>query len=235
MPRRARFVLPGIPHHVTQRGNHRAAVFFCPQDYLGYLQLLRQHAVCHAVEIVAYCLMPNHIHLVAVPADLGGLHRLLRAVHGQYAQRINRAKNRTGHLWQARYFSSPLDAAYFLNAVRYVELNPVRARLASIAGRYLWSSAGAHCGLRSDLIVDAIPRSTLLSGIANWSRWLAAGIDDEAIDTLRRNGSQNLPCGSTEFVRRLEQVAGRDLEFKPRGRSPEPKKGTDTSKSDCPL
>jgi putative transposase len=224
MPRHARFVLPGVPHHVTQRGNHRETVFFCQQDYLGYLQLLRQYALRHAVEIVSYCLMPNHIHLVAVPADVAGLHRLLRAVHGQYAQRINRANNQTGHLWQARYFSSPLDAAYFLNAVRYVELNPVRARLASLAEQYRWSSAGAHCGIRSDLIVDAIPRSTLLSEIANWSRWLAAGVDDGAIDTLRRNGSQNLPCGSTDFVRRLERAAGRDLEFKPRGRSPEAKK-----------
>lgn len=218
MPRQARFVVPGAPHHVTQRGNHRARVFFSPHDQAAYLHLLRDRAARHAIEIVAYCLMPNHVHLVVVPESADALHRAMGVVHSQYARRINRMKDRTGHCWQSRFFSSPLSERYFLNAVRYVEQNPVRARMVARAEDYQGSSAAAHCGLQGDPLVEVKPRSPLLAAIVSWSRWLAEGIADDELETLRKNGSQNLPCGDDEFVSRLEASAGRSLRFRPPGR-----------------
>jgi putative transposase len=126
-------------------------------------------------------------------------------------------KEQKGHLWQGRYFSSPLDSTYFLNAIRYVELNPVRARMVERAEDYEWSSAAAHCGRRNDLVVDSDPKSSLLKGIGNWSRWLEEGITEETLATIRRHGCQNLPCGDSEFLARLEDVTGRCLEFRTHG------------------
>jgi putative transposase len=214
MPRHARFVIPGVPHHITQRGNHRGPIFFSSGDQEAYLLLLRHHATQRGIAILAYCLMPNHVHLVATPSAPDSLFCMLRDVHGQFAMRVNRMRELSGHLWQGRYFSSPLDANYLVNAVRYVELNPVRAGLVATAELYMWSSAATHCGLKSDPVLAAVRTVGVLAGIANWSRWLAEGVSDGAIDVLRRHGTQNLPCGSTEFLMQLEQVAGRRLDYR---------------------
>ena len=218
MPRRARVIFPNVPHHVVQRGNHRQAVFFERADCLAYLHLLRECTEHHAIEIAAYCLMSNHVHLIAVPATKDGLHRALKVVHGRYAQRINRMHRRTGHLWQDRFFSSPLDSDHFLNAVRYVELNPVRARIVLRAEDFDWSSAAAHCRMAGNRLVDARPRSALFHGIDNWSGWLAHGLPRGYLERFRRQASQNLPCGSEEFVTQLEQSAGRPLRYRQPGR-----------------
>ena len=167
--------------------------------------------------------MPNHVHLILVPVHADHLHSAMRAVHGQFAQRINRMHKQTGHLWQGRYFSSPLDSNYFINSVRYVELNPVRAGMVPKAEDYEWSSAAAHCGLRTDPIVAAQPQSSLLRGITNWSSWLNKGVPEDVLETVRKNASQNLPCGSDEFVTDLEKTAGRSLRFRSIGREPERK------------
>lgn len=220
MPRHARAVFSGVPHHVTQRGNQRRNAFFEDSDGFAYLCLLKEHAKRQSIEVVAYCLMPNHVHLVLVPSTADGMHRALKAIHGRYAQRVNRMRQLVGHLWQNRYFSSPLDSSHFMNAVRYVELNPVRAGLARKAEDYRWSSAAAHCGLLRDPVIERRPQSTLFTSIDDWSKWLARGVPDECVRLLRQNGCQNLPCGSTEFVAGLERLAGRPLTFKPQGRPP---------------
>jgi len=220
VPRHARIVFPGVPHHITQRGNHRERVFFNRGDHSAYLRLLGENAKRFAIDVVAYCLMPNHVHLVVIPSSPEGLHRTLKAVHGHYAQRINRMRTLKGHLWQGRYFSSPLDAAYFLNAIRYVELNPVRARMVAKAEDYAWSSAAAHCGLCKDRVVDTVPRSILLAGIASWANWLAEEVAESNFETLRHHAGQNLPCGSSDFVAQLERSAGRKLQYRPQGRQP---------------
>ncbi len=223
MPRRSRFVLSGVPHHVTQRGNHRANVFFSSGDHVAYLELLRKHVERLCIEVVAYCLMPNHVHLVLVPEQTDDLHCALKAVHGQYAQRINRMKDQSGHFWQGRYFSSPLDSDYLINAVRYVELNPVRAGIVARAEEFPWSSASAHCGLAGDRLVPFRPRSAQLTGIADWSNWLRKGVSDQLVETIRKNGSQNLPCGSDAFIETLEKAARRTLRYRRAGRECEQK------------
>ncbi len=218
MPRHLRSVFPNLPHHVTQRGNHRDAVFFGAGDHETYLLLLRDYATRYGVEVVAYCLMTNHVHLVVVPPSAEALFRTLKAVHGLYAQRINRMRELKGHLWQGRYFSSALDTDYYRNAVRYVELNPLRAGLVERAEDYRWSSAATHCGIRNDPLVKGRPNSIAFTNISNWSRWLAEDLTPEVSEMLRRSITKNLPCGSDSFVTDLEKCAGRQLRHKPAGR-----------------
>jgi putative transposase len=151
--------------------------------------------------------------------------RSLQAVHSQYAQRVNRMRGTSGHLWQGRYWSAALDANYFLNAVRYVERNPVAADLAARAEDYQWSSAAAHCGLRIDRLLEPASCSNALCSISNWSGWLAQEVPEECRKLLQRNARLGLPCGSDEFINDLGRIAGRDLHFRPRGG--QPKKTTD--------
>ena len=148
------------------------------------------------------------------------MHRTMRAVHSQYAQRINRMRELKGHLWQGRYFSSALDSNYLLNAVRYVELNPVRAGLVKRAEDYTWSSAPAHCKLRNDVLLSANPLPGALQAITNWPQWLSEGISPEAREVLREHGPRNLPCGSEDFIAALEETSGLELRLRRRGGQP---------------
>ena len=219
MHRLSRTVFAGIPHHITQRGNRREDIFFVDEDREAYLAWLQEYCEKFEVEILAYCLMTNHVHLVAVPATDDGLQRVLKPLHMRYAQRINRTKGWKGHLWQGRFFSSPLDEAYLWAAVRYVERNPVRAGMVPRAEDYRWSSAAAHCGNRVDGLLS------LESGwgrpfaeMENWSAWLSDGGATEEVQMLRRNVEMGLPCGSEGFVKKLGELAGRLLEYRPQGR-----------------
>jgi len=219
MPRHARFVHPGVPHHVTQRGNRRGQVFFTEADYRTYLRWLCGYAGVHGVEVLAYCLMSNHVHLVVVPANKDSLQLTLRHLHMRYAQCLNRRKDWMGHVWQGRYFASVLDEPHFWAAVRYVERNPVRAGMVGRAEDYRWSSARAHCGLCPDSVLSTGNRwQRLFAGIGDWSAWLAAGDDPQRLDELRVHTSKGLPCGSPEFIESLEAGAGRTLRPRPRGR-----------------
>lgn len=219
MPRLSRTVFAGIPHHITQRGNRREDIFFTDEDRETYLSWLREYSDKFEVEILAYCLMTNHVHLIAVPASDEGLHRVLKPLHMRYAQRINRAQGWKGHLWQGRFFSSPLDEAYLWAAVRYVERNPVRAGMARRAENYRWSSAAAHCGKRPDELhnPDSVWSKRFLE-MEDWSAWLAEGDEAEEIQMLRRNIEKGLPCGAEGFIRRLGKQAGRLLEYRSQGR-----------------
>ena len=219
MPRLARTVCARVPHHITQRGNRREKVFFTDADRAAYLGWLKEYAEKHTLEILAYCLMPNHIHLIVVPATEEGLHQALKPLHMRYAQRINRARGWKGHLWQGRFFSAALDEAYLWAAIRYVERNPGRARMVRKAENYPWSSAGAHCGLRQDAVLTqkAYWRKQF-EAIGDWSAWLAQGDEPEKLERLRRNAEKGLPCGSDRFIRKLEKLTGRVLQYRPRGR-----------------
>jgi len=225
MPRLARTVCAQVPHHITQRGNRREDVFFTDEDRLAYLDWLKKYAEKYKVDILAYCLMTNHIHIVAVPSTEEGLQEVLKPLHMRYAQRLNRAQGWKGHVWQGRYFSSALDDDYLWAAVRYVERNPVRARMVRKAENYRWSSAGGHCGSRQDpLLTTKLYWRRQFEGIGDWAAWLAEGDEPEKLDILRRNVEKGLPCGSEKFVRRLEKMTGKVLQYRPRGR-PKKEKG----------
>ncbi|MHB1301618.1 MAG: transposase [Burkholderiales bacterium] len=219
MPRLPRTVFAGIPHHITQRGNRRDDVFFTDEDREAYLLWLKEYSDRSKVEVLAYCLMTNHVHLIAVPETVDGLQRMLKPLNMRYAQRINRAQNWKGHVWQGRFFSSPLDEDYLWATIRYVERNPVRAGIVERAENYRWSSAAAHCGNRSDAVLDLKSGwSKQFASVEDWSAWLSEADEMEKVRILRQNSEKGLPCGNSDFIQRLGLTVGRPLEFRPQGR-----------------
>ncbi|MBU0610281.1 MAG: transposase [Armatimonadetes bacterium] len=216
MSRVARVIVPGMPHHFTQRGNAGARTFFTTGDCQQYLIWLGHYARRYGLRIWAYCLMPNHVHLVGVPEHPRAPEGVFRALQMRHAQRINEREGRVGHLWQSRYFSTVLDETHLCAAVRYVERNPVRAGLKARAEDFVWSSAQPHCDLRDDpLLSDDLP---LLSVVSDWRGWLSDPEDEQTLMRLRLNAHKGLPSGDDAFLRRIEGLVGRSLEPKPRGR-----------------
>lgn len=199
MPRRARQVVPGEPHHVVQRGSRKAPVFFDPQDYRRYLQLLRQQCEQWAVAVWCYCLMPNHVHLIVCPETAEGLSRALGEAHRRYAWEINREHGWVGHLWQERFHSFAMDEVHLLCAVRYVLLNPVRAGLCEDAVAWPWSSARAHLGVVTDPLLDP---AALEGRIAGWREYLDPGARSDLEELLREHSRSGRPLGSESFVAR---------------------------------
>ncbi len=217
MPRLPRVVIPGIAHHVTQRGNRRLPVFFGEADFALYRELIAEGCRKARVRVLAWCLMPNHVHLVVVPDDETGLRGALAEAHRRYTTAINRREGWRGHLWQERFHSFPMDDEHLVVAVRYVELNPVRARLVLTPEAWRWSSAGAHAAGRSDGLV-AGRRQPPLDGVGPWLAFLAEGLAEDAADAVRRHERSGRPLGGPQFVARLERQAGRPLAPRPPGR-----------------
>jgi putative transposase len=187
-------------------------VFFSDSDRLSYLSQLRIEAIESGLEIQAYCLMTNHIHLVVVPMAKSSIARAMQRLNMHHAQRINRMQGWSGHLWQGRFYSSPLDEAHFIAAIRYVERNPVRAKMVARAEDYEWSSARAHCGQGIDHVLGCDSRwARILSAVGNWSEWLAEGNLETETTLIRARTRHGLPCGSDDFLDRLEAEAGRSL------------------------
>ncbi len=215
MARLARLVVPGLPHHVTQRGNRRQQTFFCEEDYAAYVELMGDWCKERGVEIWAYCLMPNHVHLIAVPKSEDGLARAVGEAHRRYTRRINFREKWRGYLWQGRFASFVMDEAYLLAAARYVELNPVRAGLAPDPSGWRWSSAGAHLAGRDDRLVRVAP---LLAMVTDWQGLLNSATREEELRDLRKHVRTGCPLGNTAFVDRLERIAGRILRPKEPGR-----------------
>jgi putative transposase len=222
MARVARVVSCDVPHHVTQRGNNQGEVFFTRTDRRLYLDLLAEHARKHDLNLLAYCLMTNHVHLVAVPERLDSLAKALGRTHCQYAHYLNTARLRTGHLWQNRYYSCPLDSAHLWVVMRYVERNPVRAAMVTRAGDYEWSSARAHLtNVDGTKLLDMewwlnTPQS------GEWPALLEQADDETQIAQLRRCTLTGRPLGSEEFIAALEQHTGRPLRASPGGRPRRP-------------
>ena len=217
MPRTARIVVPGIAHHVTQRGNRRQQTFFEISDYARYVDLVAEGCRDAGVEVLSWCLMPNHVHLVLRPRTADGLTQALSVAHQRYTWVVNRRKGWQGHLWHSRFYSCPLDDAHLRIAVRYVELNPLRARLVATPDAWRWSSANGRMTGRGDALV-APDRPIELRDIADWRAFLAQGIDDEAAERLRTHERKGLALGSDAFVTRVEDEIGRNLKRRPRGR-----------------
>ena len=214
MARIARVIAPGYPHHVTQRGNRRQETFFSDADYVSYLELLSEWTRKYGVEIWAYCLMPNHVHLIAVPETEDGLARAIGEAHRRYTLRINFREGWRGHLWQERFSSFPMDERYLLAAARYIEMNPVVSGLSAKPEDYPWSSACAHMAGEDDTLVKVSP----LLGIAgNWGEFLAYS-DESVTGRLRQQEKTGRPLGAGDFVGRLEERLSRMLHPKKPGR-----------------
>jgi len=154
MPKILRVVVPDVPHHLTQRGNRRQTIFFGASDYADYVDLLSTHCRDAGVGIWAWCLMPNHVHLIVVPPNPSALGKAIGDANRRYSWQINRREGWRGSLWQGRFGSCPMDEPHTLMAMRYVEQNPVRARMVERPEQWPWSSARAHLGLGTDALTD---------------------------------------------------------------------------------
>jgi putative transposase len=220
MPRHARIVLPGVPHHITQRGNNKSRVFFSERDRLLYLALLRDNAKRYGLDIRGYCLMTNHVHVVAVPLTEDSLAEAIGRTHQKYSLQFNRRYARIGHLWQGRFHSCPLDQEHYWCALSYAERNPVRAGIVWEPWDYRWSSARAHIGQmdRTGLLDLETWRQSMADN--DWRLFLERELDEEILFKMRQNTHRGWPVGSDEFVQRLEKQVGRRLRPGRGGRPP---------------
>lgn len=221
MARLPRLVVPGIPHHVTQRGNRRLPVFFGDDDFRTYKALLGEWCTKAGTEVWAYCLMPNHVHLILVPSHEDGLRAALGETHRRYTRHVNTREGWRGHLWQSRFASFPMDDAYLLACARYVELNPVRAKLVRSPRAWRWSSAKAHLTGKDDDLVSVAP---LLDRAGDWKVFLSAELADEDIDAIHGHERTGHPLGGTRFLARLKRRLGKDVTPRKPGR---PARGQD--------
>ena len=220
MGRIARAVAAGLPHHVTQRGNRRMKVFFNDEDYAAYMDLMAQSCRKMQVEVWAYCLMPNHVHLIVCPESEDGLRRAIGDAHRRYSRRVNFREGWRGHLFQGRFASFVMDERYLLAAARYVERNPVRAGLAPEPWKWKWSSARAHRRGKSDGLVKVRP---LLELVRDWEEFVGTDASVEERDSIRKHERTGRPLGSEVFLRGIERRLGRVL--RPGKRGPKEENG----------
>lgn len=213
MPRVARIVIPGIPHHVTQRGTNRQTVFLSQADRKVYLELLRENCGQTGVRVLSYCLMPNHIHLVAVPQEEHGLAVVLRRTHGRYAQYFNARKQRCGHLWQNRFYSCPLERAHLWNALSYVERNPVRARMTVRPEEFEWSSAAAHLTGKDRSRMLGMDFWREVGGEVFWADLLGQDEGERFRTDFRRATYAGKALGSKEFGGELRRQSVSGVEY----------------------
>jgi len=199
-----------------QRGNCEQRVFEEEADYRHYLDLLKECSSRYQVDIWAYCLMPNHVHLICVPKSGEGLARASNTLHMRFAQHFNSRRSLQGHLWRARFMSCVLDEACALEEIRFVENNPVRAGRVALAEEYRWSSARAHVLGGSDpVLCDGF---ALAREIGDWRTYLRSPGDPARLLLVRSCLKTGRPAGRVEFVRQLESILGRRLKALPRGR-----------------
>ncbi|HET7314202.1 transposase [Salinisphaera sp.] len=211
MARLARIVLPKTVHHVTQRGNRRQPVFFENDDYAIYIDLIATFAKKAGTKILAYCLMPNHVHFAMVPKDADGLRATLGEAHRRYTRHINFREQWRGHLWQERFHSFPMDDAHLWMALRYIELNPVTAKIVDHPADWPWSSARAHL----DGVDDRLVRSHDTRGLVDdWSDYLEAGMGKGEPDLIERHLRTGRLLGNERFIAKAESRLGRTLKPK---------------------
>ncbi len=223
MARIARVVVPGHPHHVTQRGVRSMAVFAGDGDRELYLRLMAKQCARFRVEVLAWCLMTNHVHLVMVPEREEGLAAAVGEAHRRYTRTRNFAEGVRGYLFQGRFGSCVLDERRLLAAARYAETNPVRAGMVVHPGDHKWSSARFHLGRRKR---DALVADRTLRGlVGDWGEFLGAD-DGEAEESLRRATRTGRPAGDRRFLVRVERLTGRELRRRKPGPRPKGRSGS---------
>jgi putative transposase len=220
MPRIARIVVPGAPHHITQRGNNHQDVFFVDEDRLAYLDILRKESQRFGLSVEGYCLMTNHVHIIGRPESEKSLAKAVGRTNFIYTQYVNRLHGRSGHLWQNRFFSCALGERHALAAIRYIELNAVRAGLVGRAWDYPWSSARAHCGETDQTgLLDLAERLERIPA-GDWRATLSSAVPDDELLPLRRSTRTGRPLGGDSFLSKVEVLIGRRVRPLPVGRPP---------------
>jgi putative transposase len=182
--------------------------------YINLVAMIKERA---GVDVWAYCLMPNHVHLVVVPKRPDSLCHLFRNAHREYARRINEREGWQGHLWQERFHSFVMDEAHLMATVRYVELNPVRAGLCDRPNDWRWSSVHAHLKGQNDRLVNVLP---MKGRIRDWTNFLSFPETEEKLAIIRSHSRTGRPIGDTSFVDELEQKSGRSLQKRKPGPKP---------------
>jgi len=216
MPRIARAIAVGYPHHITQKGNYQQSIFDSGEDYVRYLQWLRQYCQKYSLKIWAYCLMTNHVHFVGVPMNDDSLARTFNTLHMRYSQYFNQKRNLKGHLWQGRFYSCILDERHLYEAIRYVENNPVRAGIVEKPHEYKWSSAKRHVNKEVDPVLSE--DCYLIKEINDWSSYLLGKEDEAMTNDIRHKTKTGRPCGDEVFIRTIEEFLNRSVKALPRGR-----------------
>jgi putative transposase len=221
MARLPRVVVVGVAHHVTQRGNARQVIFSSDADRVTYLELLREYSQLYGLGLLGYCLMSNHVHLIAVPQAAQSLSQSLKQAHGRYASYWNAHQSSSGHVWQGRFYSCPLDEPHLWAGLRYVELNPVRAGMVATAEHWKWSSATAHCGASPDPMLE-MDRWRKRWTVAEWREFLDVSASEAEVSVLRHSTHTGRPLGSPGFVATLEERTRRPLAPRKGGRPKKP-------------
>ena len=206
MARIARVVVPDFPHHIVQRGNRRQKVFFSDDDRKAYLDYLSIYAKPAGIHFWGYCLIDNHVHLIAVPDEEHSLACGLAEAHRRYTRLINFRQNWRGYLWEGRFKSYPLSEDYLYAAIRYIERNPVRANIVENAWDYPWSSARAHVFKQIDPLLDD---NFLVSEISDWRAFLSEDEKQSDCKLIKLHTNSGRPLGDTKFIEKIEDLTGR--------------------------
>lgn len=204
MARIARVVIPNHPHHITQRGVRSMNIFFKDEDYQYYKKVLYTQAQIYDLQIISYCLMTNHVHLIVIPKTKESLAKVIGETHRLYTRKINFEQKVKGHLFQSRFYSTPLDETHLLNAIKYVELNPVKARMVRFPWDYKYSSVLHRMNYQNDKILST---NETINNIKNYKDFLLRDEDYENIKEKTRTGK---PCGSLEFYEKIKELTGVD-------------------------
>ena len=226
MPRQPRYAISSMPQHVIQRGNNRVATFFAEQDYLFYLECLKEASSHHATRVHAYVLMTNHVHLLMTPDFANGIPKVMQSVGRRYVRHINDTYQRTGTLWEGRYKASLVDSeTYLLTCYRYIERNPVRAGMVRSPSDYRWSSYGHHIGNGMDSLINdhAVYLALGQSATERYAAYRSLceqDLDESSLSSIRATTNQCLVLGTEGFKDDIEQILARGVRHGHAGRPP---------------
>jgi putative transposase len=221
MPRTARASVGGICYHVLNRGNGRSRVFHDDADFRAFLDLLAAACQRVSMRVPGFCLMPNHFHLVLWPREDGDLSRFMQWLLTSHVRRHHRRHRGSGHVWQGRLKAFPIQQdAHVLTVLRYVERNPLRARLVRAAENWAWSSLGV-AALKDPPV---IPLATPVDRPRGWTKLVNAPQSPAELDALRQSVRRGAPFGLLHWARRTAERLGLQSTLNPRGR---PRKGSE--------
>lgn len=219
MPRIARIVAVGLPHHITQRGNYQQNIFLDDNDRKQYLRWIQEYSNRYNLSILAYCLMQNHVHFIGIPYKEKSLAKTFNTTHMRYSQYFNKKIKAKGHLWQGRFYSCVLDEPHLIAATKYIETNPVRAKIVEKPWQWRWSSASAHINREKEGLIKLGDLFKIIDMSSDsWREYIDSKEDIKTLDGIRKNTLTGRPLGTIEFIEKLEKRFGRRLLALPRGR-----------------